>query len=96
VITTETLWLLMLFVGVGFFISGTLLMFSRRFRRVWHRSAKTDEEYEELFSEKQKHFLERYYDGMRCVTAGGGLIAMYWVTHQQLFAAVGAWLVRAL
>jgi uncharacterized membrane protein len=89
---TEAFWLLALLIGIGFFISGILLMSSERFVKIWYQSPRRDEAYKKLFSEKQKYFLDRYYSGVRCITGGGGLIAIYWITHQQVFIAIGSWL----
>jgi hypothetical protein len=93
-VTTEVLWFLVFLVGVGFVFAGVLLIFSPRFVRWWHRLAKNDEAYQNLFSGKQKDFLERYYAGVRCLTGGGVLIAIYVITHQQAFTAIGAWLIH--
>ena len=93
-ITSGILWLLVLLVGIGFFVAGILLMLSPRFVRWWHRLARRDDAYQKLFSAKQKYFLERYYAAVRCLTGGGVLIAIYWITHQQIFAVIGSWFIH--
>lgn len=90
----EAAWFLLFIIGIGALIFGILLISSDTFMKLSYRSVKKDESYKNLFSDKSRYFLDRYYSGIRFITGGIVLIAIYWITHQQLFAASGAWLAR--
>ena len=91
----ETLWLLFLSVGVLSAVVGFLKLVSRRFNEWFASVSKPDPGFDKMLSAKPRYIGQRYYFGGMSVVGGCGMIALYWITHQQLVAIVADWLSKS-
>jgi hypothetical protein len=91
----EALWLAELYLGFVFLIVGVLMMSNAQFRDKYYRiNDMNSSEWERAHSEEEKNKFDKYYFPGRGIAGGIGMIFLFWLTHHQMFAAIGSWLAK--